>query len=116
MRWLCVLLVLACPISSQSAGLSNRVANTTLRMPQQPPAASYTLSNAFPNLSLRWPVGLVTPPGETNRLFILEQEGRIQVITNLAVPTQSLFMDLNDRAGYSGEEGLLALAFHPGYA
>jgi glucose/arabinose dehydrogenase/mono/diheme cytochrome c family protein len=101
---------------SQAHGLSNRVANTTLQMPEQPPVGSYTLSNAFANLSLRWPVGLVTPPDETNRLFILEQEGRIQVITNLAVPTQTLFMDLNDRAGFTGEEGLLALAFHPGYA
>ena len=83
---------------SQVYGLDNRVANTTLRMPEQPPAASYTLSNDFPNLSLRWPVGLVTPPGETNRLFILEREGRVtghgHLGWTLAAASGELFADV----------------------
>src|SRR5688500_6265643 len=98
MKWVCALLVLAFAVSSQSAGLSNRVANTTLRLPEQPPAASDTLSNAFPGLSFMWPVGTATPPGETNRLFIVEQQGRIAVITNLANPTRTVFLDITDRA------------------
>src|SRR4249919_1513714 len=79
-------------------GLTNRVANTTLRMPPNLPAVSYTTANAFPGLTFPTPVAIVTPPGETNRLFIVEQQGRIAVITNLANPTRTVFLDLTDRA------------------
>jgi glucose/arabinose dehydrogenase len=82
-------------------------------------------TNAFPSLVFSNPVCLVSPPGETNRLFVVEKHGRIIVITNLAAPTRTIFMDLSSRvtvgsasesADSSGEEGLLGLAFHPGYA
>jgi glucose/arabinose dehydrogenase len=84
----------------------------------------YTWSNAFPNLVFSNPVCLTTPPGETNRLFIVEKHGRIIVITNLASPTRTVFLDISPRvtvvntsesADVNGEEGLLGLAFHPGY-
>src|SRR5690606_4549069 len=59
-------------------------------------------------------------PGETNRLFILEKRGRIVVITNLAAPTRSIFLDMTSIVSSSDsvgdERGLLGLAFHPGYA
>ena len=36
------------------------------------------------------PYGFIsTPPGETNRVFILEKHGRVIVITNLAAPTRT---------------------------
>jgi len=58
----------------------------------------------------------VSPPGDSNRLFIVEQIGRIQVITNLNSPNTTLFLDISDRvASPWGEGGLLGLAFHPGY-
>lgn len=101
-------------------GLTQRVANTTLRMPSSLPAEStnsYTTSNAFPGLTLVQPVALATPPGETNRLFIVEQPGRIMVITNLGNPTLTTFLNITGKcAGSTGEGGLLGLAFHPGYA
>src|SRR5689334_9806512 len=82
-------------------------------------------SNAFPSLVFSNPVCIVTPPGETNRLFILEKHGRVIVITNLAAPTRAIFMDLSSQvtvvnssesADFGSEEGLLGLAFHPGYS
>ena len=85
----------------------------------------YVPTNAFPSLVFSNPVCLATPPGETNRLFVLEKHGRIIVITNLAAPTRTIFMDISSRvsvdtagesADVSGEEGLLGMAFHPGYA
>ncbi len=85
----------------------------------------YISTNAFPGLGFTNPVCLASPPGETNRLFVLEKHGRILVITNLANPTRTVFMDIssrvsvdnpNDGNDVSGEEGLLGLAFHPGYA
>ncbi len=51
-----------------------------------------------------------------NRLFVLEQPGRIRVILNDALQPQP-FLDLTDRAGsQASEQGLLGLAFHPNFA
>src|SRR5437867_5643196 len=105
-------------LQAQPYGLTNRVANTTLRMPSSPPVYAYQLSNAFGTASatLTAPVAIVTPPDETNRIFIVEQIGRIQVLTNLASTNRTLFMDISGSVRFNGEQGLLGLAFHPGYA
>ena len=100
---------------SQPFGLSNRVAATTLRMPPAIPVFGYTNVNALGSLTFTAPVAIVPAPGDTNRLFIVEQIGRIVVITNLASPTRTVFMDISGRVNFSGEQGLLGLAFHPGY-
>ncbi len=87
---------------------------------------TYQPTNAFPSLVFSNPVCITSPPGETNRLFILEKHGRIVVITNLMNPTRTIFMDISGRvtptslggesADVSGEQGLLGMAFHPDYA
>lgn len=97
------------------AGPVTRVPNTTLSaLPPTPPTFGYTLSNAFPGVTLTQPVCLASPPNETNRLFILEKTGNIVVITNLANPTRTVFMSLAVLS--DSESGVLGLAFHPGYA
>ncbi len=105
----------SCPVF---AALTDRVPNTTLRLPASPPTYGYTTENAFGNLSFTSPVAIVSPPDETNRLFIVEQGGRIAVITNLAAPTRTVFLDISSRVQYriGEEEGLLGLAFHPDYS
>ena len=87
-------------------------------------SGAYVIQNAFPTLAFTNPVCIASPPGETNRLFIVEKKGRIVVVTNLAAPTRSIFMDISTESqvisaadtSVSGEEGLLGMAFHPGYA
>lgn len=60
------------------------------------------------------PVLVTAPPGDA-RLFIVQQDGRIRIHEDGAVlPTP--FLDLRGRANYSGESGLLGMAFHPDYA
>ena len=94
-----------------------RVANTSLtNLPPQPPQFGYTINNAFPAVTLNLPVCIASPPQETNRLFILEKSGSIVVITNLAAPTRTVFMDLTSLVESDSECGVLGLAFHPGYA
>jgi len=96
-----------------------RVPNSTLRMPLYPETVGLTTTNAFGDMRFFGnPVALAHPPGETHRLFVVEQTGTIHVITNLASPDKTTFLDLTGRVKYSinGEEGLLGLAFHPGYA
>jgi glucose/arabinose dehydrogenase len=65
---------------------------------------------------LSGPLYVTEAPGDTSRLFVVEQPGRIRVISHgtlLATP----FLDLTSIAGYDGgERGLLSMAFHPNYA
>lgn len=51
----------------------------------------------------------------SNRLFIVEQGGRILVLRPQA-PTPTVFLDISPRVLSGGERGLLGLAFHPDYA
>lgn len=107
--------------SAQAAGPLTRVPNSSLTaLPATPPVLGYDYTNAFPGLVFTNPVCLATPPGETNRLFVLEKSGRIIVITNLASPTRAVFLDMTTRVttttSVSDERGLLGLTFHPGYA
>ncbi|MCS7091619.1 MAG: PQQ-dependent sugar dehydrogenase [Limisphaera sp.] len=96
-----------------------REPNTTLRMPLVPGRFGYTYQEAFPGLVFTNAVALATPRGETNRLFVVEKQGRIVVITNLQSPSRSMFLDISSRVSssltVSDERGLLGLAFHPGY-
>src|SRR5580765_454389 len=96
----------------------------TLTLSRAPGA--FVTQNAFPSLAFTNPVCIASPPGETNRLFIVEKKGKIVVVTNLALPTRTIFMDINASSqviasnidtglGVSDEQGLLGLAFHPGY-
>jgi glucose/arabinose dehydrogenase len=116
-RTIVVLLLSLFPGPMLRAIPGDRVANTSLNLPLELPVNGYALTNAFGDLVFEQPVAMVSPPGETNRLFVVERTGRIMVITNLARPTKSLFIDLQANL-YSRyvEAGLLGLAFHPGYA
>ena len=77
--------------------------------------ANFTLEPAFPNLHFDRPVAL-THAGD-DRLFVVEQEGRIYTFVNdAAVETATLFLDIRDLVNDAGnEEGLLSLAFHPNF-
>src|ERR1041385_4559507 len=78
---------------STFAGPLQRVPNTSLALPSQPPQFGYAINNAFPTVAFSGPVCITSPPGETNRLFILDRAGTIVVITNLASPTRTAFMN-----------------------
>ena len=81
--------------------------------------SSYNIQNAFPSLSFQDPVGIYHAGDSTNRLFIIEQEGRIKVFeNNSSTSNTQTFLDIrsivDQDSGYT-EEGLLGLAFHPNY-
>ena len=58
------------------------------------------------------PVLMVTPPGD-DRWFVVDQPG---VIWLVADGTTSVFLDIEDLVAFQGEQGLLGMAFHPGFA
>jgi glucose/arabinose dehydrogenase len=75
--------------------------------------------NAFPNLTFDVPVEIQNTgvPGD-DRLFVVEQRGRIQVFDNdPATTTKTEFLDITSDIYFNnGQElGLLGLAFHPNY-
>jgi glucose/arabinose dehydrogenase len=59
------------------------------------------------------PVYVAQPKSEPNRLYVVEQPGRIVVLQN---GRRSTFLDIRSRVESGGEQGLLSVAFSPGYA
>lgn len=58
-------------------------------------------------------------PGDTSRLFVLEQQGRIRVVrdgTLVQTPFLNLTAKIDQNISEEVEHGLLGLAFHPNYA
>ena len=81
--------------------------------------AGATIQAARIASGLSAPVFGVSPPGDPDRLFVVEQHtGRIMIVdANTGQVAASPFLDLPDTSlATGGEQGLLGLAFHPGYA
>ena len=78
--------------------------------------AQYTLENAFPDLTFSLPVFLTNAADSSDRIFVVEQSGRIKVFQNSSsVQSSKIFLDISDEVASGGERGLLGLAFHPDY-
>ena len=61
------------------------------------------------------PVHVTAPPGDTRRIFVVEQGGAIRVVRG-GKPLSRPFLDLRSRVIAGGEQGLLSMAFAPDYA
>lgn len=81
-------------------------------------STQYEVQVAFPGVSITQPVDLQHAGDGSNRLFVVEQAGRIWVFENDSQQAAAaVFLDIRDRVDdSSSEEGLLGLAFHPDYA
>lgn len=91
-------------MSSQSSSL---LRNTSSAIP---------LENAFPNLSFSRPVEFTHAGDGTNRVFVLEQEGKIRVFDNkVSTKSAGVYLDIQNKVSSEGEMGLLGLAFHPNF-
>lgn len=63
------------------------------------------------------PVLVTAPPGDLERVFVVEQTGRIRIVENgTLLPTPFLDLAGTGLLSNGGEKGLLGLAFHPDYA
>lgn len=72
---------------------------------------------AFPQLRFRRPLYMTYPPDGSDRLFVLEQAGRVLWFKNhKAVADTHVALDIGKQVRRNGnEEGLLGLAFHPDF-
>ena len=119
------LAVLACSLEpaharAQTCALpSNPVfAGHQLPLDTDPNPQAMRLAPAFPALSFGALTGIHSAPDGSDRLFAVEQSGRISVFENRDdVPSATLFLDISARVFTGGQEqGLLGLAFDPDYA
>lgn len=86
-------------------------------VPDDPSAASYKTVEAFPRLTFKRPVDLQHAGDNSNRIFVVEQEGVISVFPNDGnASSKTTFLDIKGKVDDAGnEEGLLGLAFHPDF-
>ncbi|MBC8127958.1 MAG: PQQ-dependent sugar dehydrogenase [Gloeobacteraceae cyanobacterium ES-bin-144] len=100
-----------------------RIPNSSLNVPASPPPLAVQLTTAFTGLTD--PVCLASPPGDTQRLFVCEKAGSLEVYTDVTTNTStpSVFLNLaslltsrGEAISTNSEQGLIGLAFHPSYA
>ena len=65
--------------------------------------------------NLTEPLYVTAPPGDSARLFVVQQDGRIRVLVRDTLQAKP-FLDLAGHVTRGSEQGLLSLAFHPFYA
>ena len=75
------------------------------------------IEKVFPNLQFSRPVFITHAGDGTNRLFIVEKNGKIQTVPNDPNVTEKIeFLNIVDRVrSEESELGLLGLAFHPNF-
>jgi len=119
--------------SPRPPNLSPSETSATTSAPAAPAPSSSTATipsaanpSGFPNpqayvwqpvaTNLDQPIGIFNAGDGSNRLFIIEQTGKIRILKDGLLLTAP-FLDITDRVGSNGSErGLLGLAFHPNYA
>ncbi|OZV70606.1 glucose dehydrogenase [Winogradskyella aurantia] len=84
-------------------------------------SAQITYESAFPNITFSRPVEIQNAQDGSNRMFVVEQPGRIEVFPNTPNVTGaqvSTFLNIEGIVTFSAgqEMGLLGLAFHPNYS
>ena len=95
---------------------------TAARVTTAPPKIAAAVPADYSNVSigltsmmsgLNGPVQVTNAADGSRRLFVVEQRGVIKVWR--AGHRLSMFLDMRSKVELSGEQGLLALAFHPDY-
>jgi glucose/arabinose dehydrogenase len=72
--------------------------------------------NAYPKLTFNLPVEYTYANDGTNRVFVIEQAGKIRVFENdAAASSAGTYLDIQSKVASGGEMGLLGLAFHPDF-
>ncbi len=121
--------VLGVGVVSLSAAVALAACGGSSSSPTSPPATPSTGSCGagppvvgVPSLTARLvasgfrdPLDLQAAPGDRERLYVVEQGGRIRIIRGGQVQSTA-FLDVSGRISSGGERGLLGLAFHPQFA
>ncbi len=82
-----------------------------------PTDAQYLLRKEYEAVTFTDQVEVVAVPDGRNRLYVVEQSGKIYWLpqNEPTAPKANLFLDISGRVVSGGERGLLGLAFHPDF-
>jgi hypothetical protein len=100
------------PHAAASLALALACGSSSSGPPDGPPS-TLALQEVTGNLDA--PVFLTAPPGDLDRLFVVEKDGVIRIIRDDTILTTP-FLDITAKTTKGSEQGLLGLAFHPDYA
>lgn len=111
-------------VAMDNAGLTGTSAPVELTIARYTPAitngtGSLFLTTVATNLGA--PLYGISPPGDTHRLFVLEQNGLMHIIqdgvllTNPALDLRAVVSPPLNTANPNDERGLLGMCFHPGF-
>ena len=107
-----------CSISGHARlGMKGTFGVSTKPLPVKPPPPVDTSDLVSPTRigTFDRPVLVTAPPGDTHRLFVVEQTGTVRIVRDGEVlPTP--FLDLREKVKVTSEPGLLSIAFAPDYA
>ena len=81
------------------------------------PLPPLKLEVAYPNLKFDRPITALAPPSGDDRLYLVEQKGRILILPrDPSLNTTKVFLDITSRKPHiENAEGLLGFVFHPQY-
>lgn len=83
---------------------------------QAPPAAAAVSLRLVAFMGgLASPVEITNAHDGSGRLFVVEQAGRIRIVSRGGSLVATPFLDIRSRVACCGERGLLGVAFHPAY-
>jgi glucose/arabinose dehydrogenase len=82
--------------------------------PPPPPVDVSDLAVLTPIGSFERPVFVTSPPGDAQRLYVVEQSGSVRTMRDGRILPQP-FLDLRDHVTARGEAGLLSIAFAPDF-
>lgn len=80
--------------------------------PPPPPSSGLGLADVG---TFSFPVLVASPAGDNTRIFVVEKPGTIRIVKQGSI-LGAPFLDLRGKVSTGSEQGLLGLAFHPGYA
>ncbi len=100
------------PPTTTTAGSETTEVPATTTPPPTIPLADLDLRLVEVAAGFDAPVLVHAPPGD-DRLFVLEQPGRIELLRGS--DRLGTFLSISGIVAFGGERGLLGLAFHPGY-
>ena len=115
----------ACALTAALGGCGGDGGTSPTPEPSPPPSGSCAAGAPVPGIptlgvrlvasGLSLPLDLQSVAGDVERLYVVEQGGRIRIIRNGQIQAAP-FIDISGRLTAGGERGLLGLAFHPGFA